>query len=68
MTKSASKAETFYAKDRAEWREWLDKNHATSAGIWLIYYKKESGKPRVEYADAVEEALCFGWIDSVPMR
>jgi uncharacterized protein YdeI (YjbR/CyaY-like superfamily) len=54
----------YYAKDRKAWRSWLEKNHAKSPGIWLIYYKKESGKPRLAYADAVEEALCFGWIDS----
>lgn len=54
----------YYAKDRKTWRKWLEKNHAKSKGIWLVYYKKESGKTRVAYADAVEEALCFGWIDS----
>jgi uncharacterized protein YdeI (YjbR/CyaY-like superfamily) len=58
------KTNTYYAKDRKAWRRWLEKNHLTSAGIWLIYYKKDSGKTRVAYADAVEEALCFGWIDS----
>lgn len=63
MPKSDQKP-TFYAKDRSEWREWLDKNHATSAGVWLVYYKKGSGKPSVAYDEAVEEALCFGWIDS----
>ena len=55
----------FYAADRAEWRQWLQENHATAQGVWLIYLKKASGKTRVEYAEAVEEALCFGWIDSV---
>jgi uncharacterized protein YdeI (YjbR/CyaY-like superfamily) len=55
---------TYYAKDRKAWRKWLEKNYAKSPGIWLIYYKKSSGKPRLEYNDAVEEALCFGWIDS----
>jgi uncharacterized protein YdeI (YjbR/CyaY-like superfamily) len=54
----------FHAKDRKAWRKWLEKNHAKSPGIWLIYYKKTSGKKRLEYNDAVEEALCFGWIDS----
>ncbi|MFN8418462.1 MAG: hypothetical protein U0528_04330 [Anaerolineae bacterium] len=58
--------ERYYAKDRDEWRDWLLNNHASAPGVWLIYYKKESGKPRVQYADAVEEALCFGWIDSRP--
>lgn len=58
--------ERFYAPDRQTWRAWLEEYHATSAGVWLIYYKQQSGKPRVAYADAVEEALCFGWIDSRP--
>jgi uncharacterized protein YdeI (YjbR/CyaY-like superfamily) len=54
---------TVYAKDRRQWRAWLEKNHDKCAEIWLVYYKKDSGKPRVPYEDAVEEALCFGWID-----
>jgi uncharacterized protein YdeI (YjbR/CyaY-like superfamily) len=49
---------------RAEWRAWLEQNHVRAEGIWLISYKKATGQPRVEYDDAVEEALCFGWIDS----
>jgi uncharacterized protein YdeI (YjbR/CyaY-like superfamily) len=52
-----------YFKTGGEWRKWLEKNHSESKGIWLIYYKKISGKPRIPYNDAVEEALCFGWID-----
>lgn len=56
---------TFYAKNRREWRAWLAKNHKTAPEIWLIYYKKHSGKPRVPYNDAVDEALCYGWIDSI---
>ncbi|MFI5187730.1 MAG: YdeI family protein [Chitinophagales bacterium] len=60
----AIELKSFYAKDRKAWREWLEKNHVKSPGIWLIYYKKTSGKKRLEYNDAVEEALCFGWIDS----
>jgi len=52
-----------YVKSREEWRKWLEENHSIVQGIWLIYYKKISGKPRVSYNDAVEEALCFGWID-----
>src|SRR5687767_12169159 len=54
----------FYARNRSAWRKWLEKNHDKKKEIWLVYYKKSSGKPRVEYSDAVEEALCFGWIDS----
>lgn len=52
------------AKDRKEWRKWLQNNYSTSSGIWLVYYKKDSGKPTVSYEEAVEEALSFGWIDS----
>jgi len=55
---------TLYVKTRAEWRRWLLKNHQSASEIWLIYYKKVSGKPRIPYNDAVDEALCFGWIDS----
>lgn len=54
---------TLYPKNRKEWRKWLEKNHRKEKEIWLIYYKKSSGKPRIPYEDAVEEALCFGWID-----
>lgn len=46
-----------------DWRKWLELNHSISQGIWLIYYKKISGKPRVPYNEAVEEAICWGWID-----
>ena len=56
--------ERVYARDRAEWRKWLQKHHTASSGIWLVFYKKASGKPSVAYVDAVEEALCFGWIDT----
>src|SRR5215831_9984530 len=59
-----SNLKNYYAKDREAWRKWLEKNHAACQGIWLIYYKKTSGKRKLEYNDAVEEALCFGWIDS----
>ena len=51
-------------KSRKAWRTWLDKHHASSAGTWLVYAKKHSGLPSLTYNDAVEEALCFGWIDS----
>ena len=52
-----------YVKTREEWRKWLEENHSTCDGIWFTYYKKPSGMPSVTYSDAVEEALCFGWID-----
>lgn len=56
---------TLYVKTRSEWRKWLEKNHDKESEIWLIYYKKASGKPRIPYNESVEEALCFGWIDSI---
>lgn len=55
---------TLYVIDRNEWREWLINNFDTEKEIWLIYPKKSSNRPRINYNDAVEEALCFGWIDS----
>ena len=54
-----------YVVDREQWRKWLSKNHAAKAGIWLVFYKKETSKPSIAYEAAVEEALCFGWIDSI---
>lgn len=57
---------TVHPLTRAEWRAWLEQHHAHSGGVWLISYKKATGKPYVEYDQAVEEALCFGWIDSRP--
>jgi uncharacterized protein YdeI (YjbR/CyaY-like superfamily) len=54
----------FYAPNRATWRQWLMTHYETSEGVWLLTYKKETGKPRVSYDESVEEALCFGWIDS----
>ncbi len=51
---------------RAEWREWLESHHTRGAGVWVASYKAATGKPRVPYAELVEEALCFGWIDSKP--
>ena len=55
---------TLYVTNRKDWRKWLREHYKTEKEIWLIYYKKETGKPRIEYNAAVEEALCFGWIDS----
>jgi uncharacterized protein YdeI (YjbR/CyaY-like superfamily) len=53
-----------HPKSRTAWRQWLAQNHTQTEGVWLISYKKATGKPRVEYDESVEEALCFGWIDS----
>ena len=50
---------------REEWRSWLKENHDRADMVWLVYFKKHTGKPGINYADSVEEALCFGWIDSI---
>jgi len=55
--------ETIYLTTREEFREWLEKNHRIYKEIWLIQYKKVTKKPSIPYAEAVEEAICFGWID-----
>jgi uncharacterized protein YdeI (YjbR/CyaY-like superfamily) len=56
--------QTLYVTDRDEWRRWLQANYAVESEVWLIYFKKHTGKPSIPYGVAVEEALCFGWIDS----
>jgi uncharacterized protein YdeI (YjbR/CyaY-like superfamily) len=55
--------ETLSARNRDEFRQWLTNNHATQKEIWLVIYKKTSGEPSITLEEAVEEALCFGWID-----
>jgi uncharacterized protein YdeI (YjbR/CyaY-like superfamily) len=52
-------------KSRAAWRTWLENHHAASLGVWLVFAKKHTGLPTLTYEDAVQEALCFGWIDSL---
>jgi uncharacterized protein YdeI (YjbR/CyaY-like superfamily) len=53
-----------HVTDRKEWRTWLEEHYTTEPDVWLVFYRKATGKPRIPYNDAVEEALCFGWIDS----
>src|SRR5215471_15881456 len=55
--------ETLLATSRGEWRDWLEQHHRDYKEIWLIYYKKTSGKTGITYEESVEQALCFGWID-----
>ncbi len=59
---------TLYVWRRKQWREWLQKHHRTRKEIWLVYPRPHTGKPRIPYNDAVEEALCFGWIDATMKR
>jgi uncharacterized protein YdeI (YjbR/CyaY-like superfamily) len=55
-----------YVSSRRQWRSWLNENHdKEKSGIWLVFYKRQTGKPSVDYEESVEEALCFGWIDSI---
>jgi uncharacterized protein YdeI (YjbR/CyaY-like superfamily) len=60
--------DTLSAKDRHAWRLWLEHNNAAEKEVWLLFYRKHAGRPSVSYDEAVEEALCFGWIDSVVRR
>ena len=57
--------EQLYFADRDAWRAWLEQNHAIEKEAWLVHYKKHARKPGISYEDAVEEALCFGWIDGM---
>jgi uncharacterized protein YdeI (YjbR/CyaY-like superfamily) len=65
---SAAPEPSIHPLSREAWREWLRKNHHRPTGVWLVSYKKGTGKPRFDYDAAVEEALCFGWIDSTPNK
>jgi uncharacterized protein YdeI (YjbR/CyaY-like superfamily) len=56
---------SLYVSNREDWRAWLEKYYASESEIWLIFYKKPSKYPNLSYDDAVEEALCFGWVDSI---
>lgn len=58
----------FYTADREEWRQWLADNYERSPGIIFVFYKKKTGHPTLTYGEAVEEALCYGWIDSLPCK
>jgi uncharacterized protein YdeI (YjbR/CyaY-like superfamily) len=58
----------FHPLSRQEWRDWLAENFDKSVGIWFVYFKKHTKKPFVTYEESVEEALCFGWIDSVARK
>jgi uncharacterized protein YdeI (YjbR/CyaY-like superfamily) len=68
MAKHTDDVELYYAEDRDSWRKWLKENYNKLKAVWLIYYKPISGKTRVSYNDAVDEAICFGWIDSKPNK
>lgn len=58
----------FYPEDPEQWRDWLRENHTREKGIWVLQYNKKSEKPTISWSDAVDEALCFGWIDSLKKK
>ncbi|MFP3944469.1 MAG: YdeI/OmpD-associated family protein [Alphaproteobacteria bacterium] len=58
----------FTPESAHDWRDWLEENYGRCDEIWLVFYKKHTGKAAISYEEAVEEALCFGWIDSVKRR
>ncbi|MFH1681606.1 MAG: YdeI/OmpD-associated family protein [Candidatus Eisenbacteria bacterium] len=64
----AKRIETLEVKSRREWRRWLNKHHDSTPEIWLVFYKRHTGRTSVSYNEAVEEAICFGWIDSLVRR
>ena len=64
----ATELPTLDIPTRHKWRTWLAKNHVSSAGVWLVYYKDHTGVPSIDYDDSVCEALCFGWVDSLIKR
>ncbi len=59
-----TEVETFYPKNKEEWRAWLKENHDSMQSVWLLQYKQKSAMPSISWSEAVDEALCFGWIDS----
>jgi len=59
---------TLEVRSRRQWREWLAKHHASTSGVWLVFYKQHTGLKSMPYEDGVREALCFGWIDSLVKR
>ncbi|WP_341900889.1 MULTISPECIES: YdeI/OmpD-associated family protein [Fluviicola] len=56
--------EIFYPEDIQKWRKWLEENHDSKQAVWVVFYRKSSENPSISWSDAVDEALCFGWIDS----
>jgi uncharacterized protein YdeI (YjbR/CyaY-like superfamily) len=60
--------ELFYPTNQMAWRNWLEENHQSKQAVWVVFYKQSSDKPSITWSDAVDEALCFGWIDSKKIK
>src|SRR6516225_5280720 len=65
---SAKPLKTLDVRTRPDWRQWLQEHHDSESEIWLVFHKRHTAEPSLGYDDAVEEALCFGWIDSLIRR
>ena len=65
---AAKKLKTLDVRSRQEWREWLAARHASEAEIWLVFHKRHTAQESISYDDAIDEALCFGWVDSLVKR
>jgi uncharacterized protein YdeI (YjbR/CyaY-like superfamily) len=68
VTKGSGALKTFDPRSSAQWHEWLAKNHASESAVWLVFYKPHTKRTSIAYLDALDEALCFGWIDSLIKR
>jgi uncharacterized protein YdeI (YjbR/CyaY-like superfamily) len=64
MDMNSKETTIFYPENSVEWRRWLEENHLKEQAVWVVFYTKSSGKPTMTWSEAVDEALCFGWIDS----
>ena len=65
---AAKKLKTLEVRSRGQWRKWLETHHASEAEVWLVFHKKHTTKESISYDDAIDEALCFGWVDSLVRR
>lgn len=63
-----NETEIFYPANQVEWRQWLEKNHLSKQSVWLVFYSKSSERPSFSWSEAVDVALCFGWIDSKKIK
>jgi uncharacterized protein YdeI (YjbR/CyaY-like superfamily) len=64
----AARFKTLDVRSRARWRDWLDANHLSASEIWLVFHKAHTGTTSIDYEDSVEEAICYGWVDSLIRR
>lgn len=67
-SKPDKEIEIFYPEGKAEWRAWLEQNHQSKQSVWLVYYRKSTGKKTLTWSEAVDMALCYGWIDSKQVK